>query len=221
MAKSTLPGDVRPAKTTRATSTAVPTSRRALLRTLAVAPLALTAVPTAATVQAVHDPRWPALVADYHATREGWVAICAYDDDLAPEVEAGLASLPPKPIEPSSGLPDDISHMTIAQIKATGNTPEHKAAWADYERDLAEWKRREEAIRQSITGPAKALYEKKYAAYTVALNALATYRVPGLIQLAEKIEIIAADYDSSDIPEEYIADILADVRHLAQRGAQA
>lgn len=51
--------------------------------------------------------------------------------------------------------------------------------------------------------------------YFAALDALAAYRVATLHDLVAKIEIIDADYDEGDIPHERLAEILADVRHLA------
>jgi hypothetical protein len=51
--------------------------------------------------------------------------------------------------------------------------------------------------------------------YFATLDALAAYRVSTLHDLMAKIEIIDADYDEGDIPHERLAEILADVRHLA------
>lgn len=52
-------------------------------------------------------------------------------------------------------------------------------------------------------------------AYYGALDTLAAHRVTNLIDLAEKIAIVDADYTDGDVPHERVADMLADVRCLA------
>jgi len=59
-----------------------------------------------------------------------------------------------------------------------------------------------------------------FAEYDNALKALVTHRAPSLDDLGEKIEIIAADYQGSEIPHEYLGELLADVHHLAALDAQ-
>jgi hypothetical protein len=102
--------------------------------------------------------------------------------------------------------------MTIAQIKASGASP---AAWAQYEADHAAWAKQRNALHRTICGPATAKYDAAFDAFEAAMKALAAYRVINLSDLAEKIEIIAADHDGAEIPQEYLAEVLADVRHLA------
>ncbi|HEX8388246.1 MAG TPA: hypothetical protein VF636_04450, partial [Sphingomonas sp.] len=126
-------------------------------------------------------------------------------------------ALPPEPTDPGSGLPDNFESMSLHEIKALGRDPARKVAWADYERNHAAWKAERDALRDRIVGPAKATNDGAFSAQSQALNALTIYRVRNLRDLGEKIEIIMKDYDGCDIPPEYVADILADVRHLATR----
>ena len=179
-------------------------SRRSVLAAMAMAPAAL-AVPALAGSVAAPDPRWAALVSDYHAKHADWLAMIDEEDNCGSAFEEACASLPPEPQQPGSGLPDDFIHMTLAEIKALGNDPAHKAAWAEYERAHAAW--------------TEARKVAAFRARTAAFHTLTAYRVPTLIELRDKIAIVAADYDDDDIPQEYFADIFADVRHLAMEAA--
>ena len=108
--------------------------------------------------------------------------------------------------------------MTIAEIRAAGSTSAHKAACAQYERDLAGWNDGQEALATTIYRPAKDRYDAAYEAYTDALAALTAYRVTSVEQLGEKVSIVIAEYHGCDVPE-CLGDILADARHLATREA--
>lgn len=70
-------------------------------------------------------------------------------------------------------------------------------------------------LRETILHPTKKRYDAIRAAYASALNALTSYRPSTLNVLAEKIEIITAEYDGCEVPLEYLDAFLADVRHMA------
>lgn len=189
----------------------VETNRRRLLGAIAIAPVALGAIPATATASA-NDPHWSALVADFRTKHAAWLASCHGEDDQMP---AYLAALPPEPQSPGSGLPDDLLGMTIAEIRTAGDDPAHQAAWRSYEHEHAAWEEERDAICERIVGPAKAVHDAAWTVYATALATLTDFRVLTLPHLAEKIEIIMADYGGDDIPQEYLDAIFADVRRLA------
>lgn len=190
-------------------------TRRGLLGAIAVSPAALAAVPAVAAFSISIDPIWPKLVADFRTKYAAWLATVGLEEDADDAFLAARASLPPEPTKPSLSSAGDILDKTLREIRDAPDTQEHKAAWADYDRDRAAWKAQHDALREQFVGPAKAAHDRAYAIQSQALDALTTYRVTNLRDLSEKIEIIAKDYDGSDIPPEYVADILADVRNLA------
>jgi hypothetical protein len=197
-------------------SLAATATRRGLLGAIAAVPMLGVAMPALAA-DSGPDPEWSALVADFHAKHAIWLETLPESDNCLDAFQAACESLPPKPEKPDSDLPGNMLNMTLAEIKAISATPEHKAAWAAYETDLAAWTAQEDALRETIYGPSKARYDTSYAAYADALNALCQHRVAGLRELGEKIEIVVADYEDDVIPSSYFDDILADVRHLAGR----
>lgn len=194
-----------------------PTRRNVLGGALALPALAVATMPVAATaiVAAGADARWVTMVADYRAKRTAWLATCGLEDDEMAAFWEARSSLGPEPQQPGSNLPENFREMTLAELRGLRDAPAHKAAWAAWERDHAAWKERETALRERMTGPAKATYDAAYEVQADAFNALSGYPVRSLADLGEKIELIAADYDSESVPQEYVADILADVRRLA------
>ena len=189
----------------------VETNRRRLLGAIAIAPVALGAIPATATAKA-SDPHWSALVPDFRTKHAIWLASCHGEED---QMQAYRAALPPEPQSPGSELPADLLGMTLAEIRTAGEDPAHQAAWRTYEHKHAAWEEERDAIRERIVGPAKAVHDAAWTTFATALATLTDYRVPTLPHLAEKIEIIMADYGGDDIPQEYVNAILADVRHLA------
>lgn len=194
-------------------ATATPT-RRGLLGAIAVAPAMLAAASASAMPITPADPVWPKLVADFRAKYSAWLVTTSLDDDAMEAFQEACSSLPSEPSKPPFE-PGVLTSMTIGEIRALTEAPENVIAWCNYARDHAAWKKRRDALRLQFIGPAKAAYDGAYAAYATAFRTLTEYRVASLTDLAEKIEIIAADYEGSDIPPEYMADVLADVRHLA------
>ncbi len=193
-----------------------PPNRRGILGAIVALPMVAAggAMPAGATL-ATSDPHWSALVADFRTKHAIWLAAVPGEDACRDAFNDACAALPPKPQAPGSSLPDDILGMTLAEIRASSDAPAYQAAWRFYERDHAAWEEQHAALRQRIIGPAKAIYDETYAAYAAATDALAEYPVPTLAQLVEKIEIIVADYEGSEIPAKYIGAILADARRLA------
>lgn len=196
-------------------------TRRGILGAMAVVPaLGLVAMPAAATSGAIvsHDPQWPKLVADFRTKYAAWFATIDLDEDASGAFHDACASLPAKPVEPGAPSKGRVLDKTVRELRDECDTPEHQAAWAVYKQDLAAWQIQHDTLRDQIVGPAKAAYERAFEIRSDALNTLMAYRVTNLGDLGEKIEIIRADYDGCDIPREYVADILADVRHLAAEG---
>jgi len=161
------------------------------------------------------DPQWARLVADYRQRVAAWLEANDQEEAAHEVFRAACASLPPEPQAPSSWK-GDISHRTIAQLEASCDSPAHKAAWAVYERERETWKAQREALRAEIVGAAKACHDDAYAAYEAALQALAMYRTSSAVDFAAKIEILAADYEGCQFPHEYLAEFIADARHLAE-----
>lgn len=195
-------------------ATAAPT-RRGLLGAIAVAPAILAAASASATPFTPPDPVWRKLVADFRAKHAAWLDTVGLEDD-AIEAFRGACSarLPAEPQKPIFE-PYDPNVMTIGEIKALTEAPANVAAWSIYASEHADWVEKRDALRLEFVGPANATHDAAYASHADAFNTLTKYRVASLTNLAEKIEIIAADYVGCDIPPEYLADILADVRHLA------
>lgn len=74
---------------------------------------------------------------------------------------------------------------------------------ADYRVSQAGWSASDENAQSSAM-----------AALNKSLGALVEHRAPSIHHLAEKLAIIIADYEGEKVPEEYLAEVLADVRHL-------
>jgi hypothetical protein len=191
------------------------TNRRTLLGAIAAVPATLAAIPVMAAPGISTDPVWRKLVDDFRAKYAAWMATISLEDDANAAFHEARASLPPEPSEPESANDDDILDKTLRELRDACRTPEHEAAWVDYKRDHAAWQTQHDALREQFVGPARTINEQTSAARIDAFDALTAYRVTNLRDLREKIEIIAKDYEECDIPPEYVADILADVQHLA------
>lgn len=192
---------------------AIKPTRRAVIGAIAIAPTALSATSAPATFPAGSDPEWRRLVATFEMANAAYRTASdrqSEADDACIEAQHAL-SRPPEPRH----FPDIIDGMNIAEIKAAGDTPEAKAAWAAHERELIEWQAKCDGLEQEIAGKAKAIYDAAYAEYVDAFNALTRHRISSLADLTEKMEIIANDYAGFDIPPEYFADVMADAQHLA------
>lgn len=194
---------------------AATTNRRTLLGAIAAAPAAFAAIPVMAAPGISTDQVWRKLVDDFRAKYAAWLATIDLEDDANAAFRDARGSLPPEPSEPDSANDDDILDKTFRELRDERNDPERKAAWADYQRDHAVWKAQNDALREQFVGPARAANDRTSAARRDAFDALTAYRVTNLRDLSEKIEIISKDYEECDIPSEYVADILADVQHLA------
>jgi hypothetical protein len=193
-------------------------NRRGILGVMAAAP-AVVVMPArsyASSVMPSGDPQWPKLVADFRAKYTAWLTTIDREQEADNAFAEASVSLPPKPEAPGAANKGNILDKTLRELRDACDTPEHTAAHAAYERDNAAWKAQRDALRDQIVGPAKAAYEEAFAIRSNALNTLMAYRVTNLADLGEKIEIIRDDHDGCDIPREYVADILADVRHLAR-----
>lgn len=196
------------------------TSRRALIGGAGLAAIVASVPAAASTFPAVAsnsnaDPVWSKLVADFREGYAAWLATINLEDDAGESLFNARASLPPEPTKPGAASGDDILDKTLRELRDACDTPEHKAAWTDYERDHAAWKVQHDALHEQIVAPATAIHDRAFAIRSTAFNALTTYRVTNLCDLCEKIEIISKDYEGDGVPLEYVADILADVRHLA------
>lgn len=195
------------------------TSRRAMLGALALAPIA-TAASAAATIAAAPttaDPKWTALLADYRAKRAHWLDNCLLEDQAVGVFRKAEKGLPPKPVDPGTGLPSNLSNLTIAQIRTVGDDPAYQAAWATYKRDLAVWQAQHDALYESIAGPARDFIRSAIRAQDDALVALVGHRAQTAAILAEKLSIIIAAFEDFDAPTEMLEQVLADARYLAGR----
>jgi hypothetical protein len=193
------------------------TSRRSVLGAIAAVPATLAAMPSSAVSPLTADPKWTALLHDCRVKYATWMATNDGEDHGHDAFLEACANLPPEPEKPGSGLPDDISNMTIAQIKAAGDTAEHKAAWARYEREHAAWEGERSRLREDICGPAKAKYKATYAAYDQAFEAMMAYRPKTSSDLCEKVALLIESYEGCDVPVALLRYIHADVRNLAAR----
>ena len=194
---------------------ATTTNRRTLLGAIAVVPATLAGIPVMAAPGISTDPVWRQLVADFQAKYAAWMATISLEDDANAAFHDARISLPPEPTKPASANDRDILDKTLRELHDECDSPEHQAAWADYKRDHAAWQAQHDALREQFVRPARTINEQASDARLDAFDALTGYRVTNLRDLREKIEIIAKDYEECDIPPEYVADILADVQHLA------
>jgi hypothetical protein len=161
------------------------------------------------------DAHWEAIVADYRKKYAVWVATIDVQEEAEDAFLDALASLP----EPKSSKEDpDYWGMTIAEMVAFDQTPERKVAHAAYTRARDAWTREKVALRQKIVGPADAQYNATYAKRESALAALIAYPVTTFGQLREKIEIISAEYQGDDVPQNHLAAILSDVCRFEASG---
>jgi len=166
-------------------------NRRALLGgAVALPALAVAALPAAAAVPAT-DPRWAALVADFRQKFATWLAYIDVEDEQRGAFYDAAKALGPKPQKP--WREDELP------------------AW---KQEHAVYAAREAELRERIMGPSEAIMDGLSKARGDAFKALCLYPVRSLADLAEKIEIVAADYDGAEVPLECLADFLADVRRL-------
>ncbi|MEH3106500.1 MAG: hypothetical protein PGN09_04205 [Sphingomonas fennica] len=190
-----------------------------MLGALAFAPIA-TAAGAAATLGAAAatvDPKWTALLADYRAKRAHWLDNCLIEDEASNVFREAEKRLPPKPVDPGSGLPDDLSNLTIADIRAAGQNPAHQAAVATYKRDLAIWQAQHDALYESIYGPPREFIRAAIQAQDDALVALVEHRAQSAAILAEKLSIMIAAFEDFDAPSEMLEQVLLDTQHLAKQ----
>jgi len=167
-------------------------SRRALIGGAGLA-ATVAAVPIAASVTAAagHDARWAALVADFRQKFATWLAYIDVEDEQRGAFYDAAKALGPKPQKP--WREDELP------------------AW---KREHAVYAAREAELRERIMGPAEAIMDGLSKARGDAFKALCLYPVRSLADLAEKIKIVAADYDGAEVPLECLTDFLADVRGL-------
>jgi len=192
-------------------------NRRALLGGAVALPvMAVATLPAAAvvTVDAGRDAQWTTVVADFRAKYASWFANIDVEDAQRAAFREARASLGPKPQEPAAPSRGDVLDKTVRELRDACEAPGHKAAWAAYERDQAAWNEREAELRERMMAPAEAHHDALYKARADAFLPLSTYPVRSLADLAEKIGIVMADYDGENVPQEYLADFLADVRRL-------
>jgi len=190
-------------------------SRRALIGAAGLA-ATVAAVPIAASVTPAtgHDPCWAALVADFRQKQAAWEPTIGGEDALMDVFREACTAIGPEPQQPGTATSGDMLDKTLRELRDACRTPEHEARWAAYERDHAAWKAKEAELRDRIMGPARTRYLETYQARAWAFNALTAYPVRSLADLAEKIEIVAADFEGSEVPLEYLTDFAADVRRL-------
>lgn len=190
--------------------------RGALVAALVTPLLARPFCEAEAATPASSGSRWTQLVAAYRAKRAHWLAM-ADAEDRATGAFFEARSAHPEPQSPPSNLPDDLHDMTIREIKASGNAPEHKAAWAAYEIEHAAWADRIAALRKAITSDAKARQVAAQEAYSAAFEELCAHRPASLAILSEKLGILSEEYAECDMPSGYLDEISADLRHLLGR----
>lgn len=189
------------------------TTRRGLLGAIAVAPAVLAATPVGATGNSA-DPVWVRLVADFQTKYAAWLATVDLEEEADEVFHDVRASLPPEPVRPGSISENDILDRTVRELRDECRTPEHKAAWATYERDHGAWQKQCDALREQVVGPAKAAYERASELRIEAFNALIEYRVQSLHDLRKKMELIAEYYEGFEVPFDDFANLIADVRNL-------
>jgi hypothetical protein len=164
----------------------------------------------------VRDPQWEALIADYHVKHAAWLVTEATEEELA-TYRAAVAALPAL-ASPPPAVPEEYRGLIVAELLGMARLESaHPAvkAWASHHREFETRQKQSAALRQQHLGAAQAREDAAKEAYFGALNTLAGHRVSSLKDLAKKIEIIDADYNEGDVPHERLAEILADVRHLA------
>jgi hypothetical protein len=122
----------------------------------------------------------------------------------------------PAPVSPGSGLPDDILDLTVREIRDVGDTPEHKAAWAEYEVAKTEHDQQVAALAEEMTGELKRDLSAAWSRVSDAMDAIVAYQPVNLAQLTMKFEVIVEDGADVDVPAEILDTILADMLRLGK-----
>ena len=193
------------------------TSRRGALGALGAGASLLAGVPAVMAAKAdattATDPKWIELVAAYRETRVRWQASVDAVDKL--EVGKAMSTLPPKPEQPAT--PRFDKSMTLEAILASTKTPQHEAAWADYEEAMAAWDAQRADLRERLIGDAERAQKAAWEVFSNALDAMAHYRVSSLSDLHQKTVLLINEFRGTDMEMEYLQALAADMLHL---GAQ-
>lgn len=172
------------------------------------------AIPVAPDHPDISDASWAAIVADYRAKRAEYHRLVTALDEAESRFEAHVELTAPKPKQPESVELPDIKNMTIAQIRAVDDTPENKAAWQQYEQDLAAWTAMRDGLHDTMVGPIECEHDRSLEEHVDAFRALVSYPVSSLTELDEKMALVLGEYEGFDVAPERVAAIQADVRRL-------
>lgn len=189
-------------------------SRRRLIGAIAAVPAALAVHPASALAFASDsDAHLDRLIAEWQSTKDAWTAASEREEDadsLFWDARKALTA----PAEPNSGLPEDILDMTLREIRAASDTPEHKAAWSAYEAAKTEHEQRLGDLKEELSGAAEREQKAAYTRWRDAFGAVVDHVPENVGQLTKKFALIAEDYCFEDIPEEITRTVLADMRRL-------
>ena len=117
----------------------------------------------------------------------------------------------PKPQKPDHG-PLDTS-LSLAEIIASGETPERKAQWARYETEKKEWQARYDADQAQFMCDVEACYTAAVSAEVDVLCKVRAYPVTSLAMLSEKTAILQACYGDELEAHDALA-LIADIKRL-------
>jgi hypothetical protein len=185
------------------------TTRRNLLAAAVTAPAIIGLTPPVSASATVSRSGWDRCVIVYRSVKAEMDAISAQHDELEAEFDR---QCPPRPLEPKDTRPFDSS-LTLREIITRPPAP----GWDKYEQAKAIWSRESKKLHVAIVGDAQEQYDAALDRLHVALTALASYPVPSLALLAEKVDLLTAEYGEDFGNGQEGKHIAADVRRLAKR----
>ena len=156
---------------------------------------------------------WARLCRDYRASsleERRLRVLMSASHELAEQRCRGLR---PRPVKPD---PDPIdTSLPLDTIVAQTNSPEWKATWAAYERDLSAWEGERSSIEEEVTGAAVSRWETAQAYETDLFIRIRHYPVTTLAQLDEKASFFEERYGEELEASEALA-LMADIKRLAE-----
>ena len=127
--------------------------------------------------------------------------------------EQRCRGLRPRPVKPTPE-PVDAS-VPLDTIVEQANTPEWKASWAAYERDLSAWQEERSSIEEETAGAAIARWETAQAHETDLFIRVRHYPITTLAQLNEKASFFEERFGEELEASEALA-LMADIKRLVE-----
>lgn len=193
------------------------TTRRALLGGAGIiAVVATTPVIAAAGTAGGINPAFAKLCSDYRIVKANSARtqkVMSYYEGLAID---RVKQMRAAPIAPTVG-PLDTS-LPLETIIGQTKTPEWKARWAAYERDLAAWKDEQSAIYKATSGESDAAWEAALRRESETIMAIRDYPVTTIAELNQKAAILHEQFGDELEADDALA-LVGDIARLAEMAA--